>query len=87
MYPYNYRSTILGINHRLIFIVMPFATCLDEVYEDLIEPAADKLNSLFGINNADLKYVTYRTKDDLRTSSGWINVMKHLFTAQIVLVY
>lgn len=85
MYPYNYRSTILGINHRLIFIVMPFATCLDEVYEDLIEPAANKLNSLLGINNADLKYVTYRTKDDLRTSSGWINVMKHLFTAQIVL--
>lgn len=85
MYPYNYRSTILGINHRLIFVVMPFATCLDEVYVDLIEPAVDELNSRLHKNNADSKYFAYRTKDDLRTSSGWIDVMKHLFTAQIVL--
>ena len=85
MYPYDYRSTILGINHRLIFVAMPFAPCLDGLYKDLIEPAVDELNSLFDINDANSKYSPYRTKDDLRTSSGWINVMEHLFTAQIVL--
>lgn len=85
MYPYDYRSTILGINHRLIFVVMPFAPHFDKIYKDLIKPAADELNSRLHKNNADSKYFAYRTKDDLKTSSGWINVMKHLFTAQIVL--
>jgi len=31
------------------------------------------------------KLMSYRTKDDIRMTSGWINVLEHLLTAQVVI--
>jgi hypothetical protein len=75
----------MGINHRLIFVIMPFKETFDNIYKDLIEPATLLVNETLSIVEEDLKYFSYRTKDDLRTTSGWINIMEHLFSAQIVL--
>ncbi len=80
MYPYNFTPTLKGLNPEEVFVVMPFATDYDQIYTTLIEPAvASVAKSL----NRTLR--AYRTKGDLRTTSGWIEVMEHLYTAQIVL--
>ena len=59
---------------------MPFAPVYDPIYTDLVEP---------GVRAAGLSLQrplrAYRTKGDLRTTSGWIEVMEHLNTAQIIL--
>lgn len=69
-----------GLNPEEVFVVMPFANQYDPVYDNLVQPAvASAAKSL----NRSLS--SYRTKGDLRTTSGWIEVMEHLFTAQIVL--
>jgi hypothetical protein len=59
---------------------MPFASDYDQIYTDLVEPAvASAAKGLKRVLRA------YRTKGDLRTTSGWIEVMEHLYTAQVVL--
>ncbi len=84
MYPYNFRSLQRGINHNEIFIVMPFSAELESIYTDLIVPAVSKANELLGRTGQNLLR-TYRSKDDIRTASGWVNVLEHLTTAQIIL--
>ena len=85
MYPYDFKPKSSGINHRLIFVVMPFDEDLDPIHNDLIVPATTLLNEKLSIDDEELQYYAYRTKDDLRTTSGWENVMEHLFTAQVVI--
>jgi hypothetical protein len=80
MYPYDFTSTLKGLNPEEVFVVMPFATEYDDVYTDLVEPAVASVATSLA---RTLK--PYRTKGDLRTTSGWIEVMEHLYTAQIVL--
>jgi hypothetical protein len=80
MYPYDFTPTLRGLNPEEVFVVMPFATKYDPVFTDLIQPAvelvADNLGRALG---------PYRTKGDPRTTSGWIEVLEHLYTAQVVL--
>jgi hypothetical protein len=85
MYPYDFRPRHFGINHREIFVAMPFDQEFDPVYDKLIEPATISANKKLEIADEKLLLYPYRTKDDIRTTSGWINVLEHLFTAQIVM--
>ena len=80
MYAYDFTPTLKGLNPEEVFVVMPFDTKYDPVYSDLIEPAVESTAKDIG---RILK--PYRTKGDLRTTSGWIEVLEHLYTAQVVL--
>jgi hypothetical protein len=83
MYPYNFQPSYPGIDHKLLFVVMPFEAKFDPVY-DLIKKATDRANR--ELQEKKLPVLkAYRTKDDPRTVSGWMNIMEHLFTAKIVL--
>lgn len=84
MYAYNFKPKRDGINHREIFVVMPFEKEFDFIYNELIVPATKTANEKLGFNE-DLSLCPYRTKDDIRTTSGWINVLEHLISAKIVL--
>jgi hypothetical protein len=80
MYPYDFTPTLKGLNPEEVFVVMSFAPKYDPIYTVLVEPAvASAATSLNRVLRA------YRTKGDLRTTSGWIEVMEHLCTAQVVL--
>lgn len=80
MYPYDFTPTLKGLNPEEVFVVMPFASDYDTIFTGLVEPAvAAAAESLKRVLRA------YRTKGDLRTTSGWIEVMEHLYTAQVVL--
>lgn len=84
MYPYDFRPKQKAINFAEVFVVMPFDEKYDDILTNLIEPATKKANEI-------LKYTgrhvlsAYRTKEDIRTTSGWINVLEHLLTAQVVI--
>lgn len=80
MYPYDFTATLKGLNPEEVFVVMPFDHKYDQIYNTLIEPAVASVATSL---NRTLR--AYRTKGDLRTTSGWIEVMEHLYTAQIVL--
>lgn len=80
MYPYEFTPTRKGLNPEEVFVVMPFANKYDQVYNDLIKPAVDS-----AAKQLNRSLSPYRTKGDLRTTSGWIEVMEHLYTAQVVL--
>ena len=67
-----------------IFVAMSFAEEYDKIYKKLIKPAVEKSNEKLKYSG-DEELKPYRTKDDPRTVSGWINILEHLFTAQIVL--
>ena len=84
MYAYEFKSKRNGIDHSLIFVVMPFDDKYDNIYNDLIVPATAKANDILGYGGS-LSLRTFRTKDDIRTTSGWINVLENLSTAQIVI--
>jgi len=84
MYPYNLKPKQKGINFREIFIAMPFEDKYDNIFCNLIQPATNRANELLNYKDNQSLFA-YRTKDDIRTSSGWINVLEHLLTAQIVL--
>jgi len=84
MYTYDYKPKRNGIDHSLIFVVMPFGDKYDNIYNDLIDPAVAKANEILGYEDS-LSLRPYRTKDDIRTKSGWMNVLENLFTAQIVI--
>ena len=66
-----------------IFVAMSFAEEYDKIYKKLIKPAVEKANGKLDYSG-DEGLKPYRTKDDPRTVSGWINILEHLFTAQIV---
>lgn len=85
MYVYNFVPTQKPINFNEIFVVMPFDEKYDSVLHDLIEPATEEANSILKFNESKQKLHAYRTKDDIRTTSGWINVLEHLTRAQIVM--
>ncbi len=84
MYPYNFEPKEPGIRHTEIFIAMPFDEQYDKVYEELIVPATAMANNKLKLSDG-MELQPYRTKDDIRTTSGWINVLEHLTTARIVL--
>ena len=84
MYPYEFRQKNFGINHREIFVVMPFQECYDDIFDDLIEPATKQANNELNYSD-DNALKPYRTKDDIKTTSGWINILEHLNSAKIVL--
>lgn len=85
MYPYDFRPKRIGINHREIFAAMPFDKEYDPIFDDLIKPATDYANEELDFNEKKLSLYAHRTKEDIRTTSGWINVLEHLFTAKIVI--
>ena len=84
MYPCDFEPKQKALNRKEIFVVMPFSEECNDIFDKLIKPAVK-------IANKNLQYSTdeelepYRTKDDPRTVSGWVNILEHLFTAQIVL--
>ena len=80
MYPYDFTPTHKGLNPEEVFVVMPFEPKYDPIYDDLIEPAVSS-----AAKSLTRALKSYRTKGDLRTTSGWIEVMEHLYTAQVVL--
>ncbi|MDB4349904.1 hypothetical protein OAA99_03020 [Omnitrophica bacterium] len=84
MYVYNFKPKQKGINFKEIFVVMPFENKYDNIFDHLIQPATKRANEL-GDYSGNHELCAYRTKDDIRTSSGWINVLEHLLTARIVL--
>jgi hypothetical protein len=84
MYPYEFEPKRLGINHREIFVAMPFDPTYDDVFEVLIKQATEEANKRLDYGEG-LSLYPYRTKDDIRTTSGWINILEHLLTAQIVM--
>jgi hypothetical protein len=80
MYPYDFTPRLKGLNPEGVFVVMPFAGDYDKIYTELIDPAVASAGRKLG-----RVLRAYRTKGDLRTTSGWIEVMEHLYTAQVVL--
>ena len=86
MYPYNFETRTRGLNKEMIFVVMPFSDDFDVLFTDLIDPATKYANKL--LEEESIKWpqlIAFRTKDDMRTTSGWINILENLLTAQIVL--
>jgi len=83
MYPYNFRTNQKGINFREVFVAMPFADKYEIIYSSLIVPAIAKANEKLGFKG-DQSLLPYRAKDDIHTRSGWINILEHLLTSQIV---
>ncbi len=84
MYPYDFRPKQKAINFTEVFVVMPFNEKYDQVFDELIEPATKKANEL--LNYAGHQTLSaHRTKQDIRTTSGWIDVLEHLLTAQVVI--
>ena len=84
MYPYDFKPKQRAINFTEVFVVMPFEERYDSLYSKLIVPATDKANKKMGYVGSQ-KLVAYRSKEDIRTVSGWINVLERLSSAQIVL--
>lgn len=83
MYPYNYKTSFSGINHREVFVLMPFEKKYDDIFNVLIKDAVELVNKELGFIEEHLKLLVFRTKEDIRTTSGWLNVLEHLMTAQI----
>lgn len=84
MYAFDFKPKHKGIDHRLIFVAMPFDNKYDYIYDNLIEPATALANDKLGYTSGDLLH-SFRTKDDIRTTSGWINILENLSIAQIVI--
>src|SRR6266481_1469266 len=80
MYPYEFTPRFKGLNPEEVFVVIPFAGDYDEIYTELINPAVASVGQKLG-----RALRAYRTKGDPRTISGWIEVMEHLYTAQVLL--
>jgi hypothetical protein len=80
MYPYNFEPTLRGLNPEEVFVVMPFDSEYDAVFRDLIKVATKR-----AAKKLKRSLRAYRTKEDRRTTSGWIHVLEHLYPAQIVL--
>jgi len=81
MYAFDFKPTHQGIDHGLIFVAMPFDVEYNIIYDDLIVPATILANKKL---HFPLRH-PFRTKDDIKTTSGWISVLENLYTAQIVI--
>ncbi|QQS36908.1 MAG: hypothetical protein IPM56_02840 [Ignavibacteriales bacterium] len=81
MYPYNFKSP--GIDHKKIFVIMPFAVKYDFIFNDLINTSVEHANEILKFSEDHEKLFAFRTKEDRATTCGWINVLQHLMTAQI----
>lgn len=84
MYPYDFKPEQKAINFTEVFVVMPFDDKHDGIFDKLIVPATEKANSILNYTGHQALSAK-RTKEDIFTTSGWINVLEHLLTAQIVL--
>ncbi len=84
MYPYNFKPEFQGINHREVFVVMPFDNKYDDIFSKLINPAVEMASNKLEYPEKQ-KLFPFRTKDDISTTSGWINVLEHLLTAQVII--
>jgi len=84
MYTYDFKPKQKAINFSEVFVVMPFDAEYDYIFNDLIRPATEQANKILNYSGRQA-LSAYRTKDDTRMTSGWINVLEHLLTAQIVL--
>ena len=84
MYAYEFKPKRRGINYNEIFVVMPFEEKYEGIYSQLIISATEKANVSLAKKGFPL-IKPHRTKEDITTTSGWINVLEHLFTAQVVL--
>lgn len=84
MYAHDFKPKRNDIDHCLIFIAMPFDDKYDCIYNDLIVPATTLANTILGYEGY-LSLRPFRTKSDIRTTSGWINILENLFPAQIVM--
>lgn len=80
MYPFSFRPSTKGINHREVFVVMPFDPEYDCVFHELIEKA---VSIVADRKKTDL--YPFRTDKDPRTVLGWVEVLEHLYPAKIVL--
>jgi len=80
LYPYDFTPSLKGLNPEEVFVVMPFAPKYDPVYSELIQPAVART-----ADNVRRILRPYRTKGDPRTTSGWLEVLEHLYAAQVVL--
>jgi DNA-binding cell septation regulator SpoVG len=78
MYAFEFKPKTQGIDHGLIFVAMPFEAKYDSIYNDLIVPAIKSANKKMDNKGASV-LKPFRTKDDIRTTSGWINVLEHLY--------
>ena len=84
MYPYDFRPKQLGINFREVFVVTPYEESYLVLFNDLIVKAVDEASKMLNLTGHQALYAM-RAKDDIGTTSGWINVLEHLYTAQVVL--
>ncbi len=84
MYPYDFRPRQLGINFREVFVVIPYEDQFNVLYDQLIVKAVEKANEFLGLSGQQTLYAK-RAVDDAGTTSGWLNVLEHLYTAQVVL--
>lgn len=80
MYPYDFEPSNKGINPEEIFVVLPLAEKYKDVFNILIKNATSQVAARRGIT---LK--AFRSDLDPRTVAGWIQVLEHLYPAQIVL--
>ena len=85
MYPYDFMPNRKGINHQEIFVVMPLEQKYDYIYEELIKPATDSANVKLDFHEKKLKLYPHRATDEIRMTSGWIDVLEHLTRARIII--
>lgn len=84
MYPYNFRPEQLGINFREVFVIIPYEDKFNVLYDLLIVKAVEKASELLSLSGQQALYAK-RASDDIGTTSGWLSVLEHLYTAQVVL--
>ena len=80
MYPFDFEPSNKGINPEEIFAVMPLAEEYKDVFNILIKNATSQVAARRGI-----KLEAFRSDLDPRTVARWIQVLEHLYPAQIVL--
>lgn len=85
MYPYNYKTSFAGIDHRKIFVVMPLEEKYINVYKILIHGAVEEANKILNYTKEEEKLFCRRADDDVTTRTGWERVLEDLMSAQIVL--
>jgi len=86
MYVNDFKPKRNGIDHSLVFVAMPFDDKYDNIYNELIVPATTLANAILGYED-NLSLRPFRTKDDIKTTSGWMNILENLFTARLLWVF
>lgn len=85
MYAYDFEPSEQSINNKEIFVAMPFDPEYDWIFKDLIKPSVVRANKKLPSKSYFKGIKAYLSKDDPLTVSGWINILEHMFSAQIVL--